>query len=78
MVKKNPYIYFHQDKSKMRHKIQNQNPDFKNITLDSNSENYTFEKDGLQLKSKYTSEDVKIIDVHSGFDSGSYVFQTVG
>ncbi|MBP7498373.1 MAG: methylmalonyl-CoA mutase [Chryseobacterium sp.] len=50
----------------MRHKIQNQNPDFKNITLDSNSENYTFEKDGLQLKSKYTSEDVKNKDIKAG------------
>ncbi len=43
----------------MRTKIQNQNPDFQNISFNSNSENYTFEKDGLQLKSKYTSEDSK-------------------
>jgi len=50
----------------MRHKIQNQNPDFKNITFDSNSENYTFEKDGLGLKSKYTSEDVKNKDIKAG------------
>lgn len=50
----------------MRHQIQNQNPDFKNITFDSNSENYTFEKDGLELKSKYTSEDVKNKDIKAG------------
>ncbi|WP_379967295.1 methylmalonyl-CoA mutase [Epilithonimonas sp. UC225_85] len=50
----------------MRHKIQNQNPDFKNITFDSNSENYTFEKDGLELKSKYTSKDVKNKDIKAG------------
>lgn len=50
----------------MRHKIQNQNPDFKNITFNSNSENYTFEKDGLELKSKYTSEDVKNKDIKAG------------
>ena len=43
----------------MRTKIQNQNPDFQNFSFNSNSENYTFEKDGLQLKSKYTSEDSK-------------------
>ena len=53
------YIYFHQHKSKMRHKIKNQNPDFQNIDFNSNSENYIFEKDGLELKSKYTAEDVK-------------------
>ena len=50
----------------MRHKIQNQNPDFKKITFNSNSENYTFEKDGLELKSKYTSEDVKNKDIKAG------------
>ena len=41
----------------MRTKIQNQNPDFQNFSFNSNSENYHFEKDGLQLKSSYTSED---------------------
>jgi len=50
----------------MRHKIQNQNPDFKNITFNSNSENYVFEKDGLELKSKYTNEDVKNKDIKAG------------
>lgn len=41
----------------MRTKIQNVNPDFKNFGFTSNTENYIFEKDGLQLKSSYTSED---------------------
>ncbi len=41
----------------MRTKIQNVNPDFKNFGFTSNTENYSFEKDGLQLKSSYTSED---------------------
>ncbi len=40
----------------MRKAITNTNPDFK-ITA-SNLENYTFEKDGLQLKTQYTKEDV--------------------
>lgn len=39
----------------MRHKIQNTNPDF-SINFPP-SEPYFFEKDGLQLKSKYTAED---------------------
>lgn len=43
----------------MRYKIKNQNPDFQNIELNSYSENYSFEKDGLELKSKYAAEDVK-------------------
>lgn len=41
----------------MRQKIQNKTPDFQNVSLKSQAENYTFEKDGLQLKSQYTSED---------------------
>ena len=41
----------------MRQKIQKQNPDFQNISFDSKVENYTFEKDGLQLKTQYTNED---------------------
>jgi len=43
----------------MRYKIKNQNPDFQNIELNSYSQNYSFEKDGLELKSKYAAEDVK-------------------
>lgn len=43
----------------MRYKIKNQNLDFQNIELNSYSENYSFEKDGLELKSKYAAEDVK-------------------
>jgi len=50
----------------MRQKIHNQNPDFKNIKIDSDSENYIFEKDGLQLKTIYTDEDVKNKDISSG------------
>ena len=53
----------------MRTKIQNQNPDFQNFSFNSNSENYTFEKDGLQLKSKYTSEDSKEL-TSKGFSAG--------
>mgnify|MGYP003701493181 FL=1 len=53
----------------MRTKIQNQNPDFQNFSFNSNSENYTFEKDGLQLKSKYTSEDSKKL-TSKGFSAG--------
>ncbi len=41
----------------MRIKIQNQNPNFQNFSFNSNAENYHFEKDGLQLKSSYTSHD---------------------
>ena len=63
---KNPYIYFHQDQSKMRYKIKNQTPDFQNIKFNSNSENYTFEKDGLELKSKYSAEDVKNKSILNG------------
>ncbi len=40
----------------MRKTISTQNPDFK-VTA-SQLENYTFEKDGLQLKTQYTKEDV--------------------
>lgn len=40
----------------MRKTISTQNPDFK-VTA-SQLENYTFEKDGLQLKPQYTKEDV--------------------
>ena len=53
----------------MRTKIQNQNPDFQNFSFNSNSENYTFVKDGLQLKSKYTSEDSKEL-TSKGFSAG--------
>ena len=53
----------------MRTKIQNQNPDFQNFSFNSNSENYTFEKDGLQLKAKYTSEDSKKL-TSKGFSAG--------
>lgn len=41
----------------MRREIQNKTPQF-NITK-SNTEIYPFEKDGLQLKSSYTAEDVQ-------------------
>ncbi len=58
-----PYIYFHQEKSKMRQQIKNQNPDFQNIKFNSDSENYSFEKDGLELKSKYSADDVKNKDI---------------
>lgn len=40
----------------MRKTISTQNPDFK-VTA-SQLENYTFEKDGLQLKTQYTKEDI--------------------
>ncbi len=50
----------------MRHKIKTQNPDFKNVKFNSNSENYTFEKDGLELKSKYSAEDVKNKSILNG------------
>lgn len=42
----------------MRKTISTQNPDFK-VTA-SQLENYTFEKDGLQLKTQYTKEDVDV------------------
>lgn len=60
------YIYFQKIKGKMRHKIKTQNPDFKNVKFNSNSENYTFEKDGLELKSKYSAEDVKNKSILNG------------
>ncbi len=50
----------------MRHKITTQNPDFQNIDFNSNSENYIFEKDGLELKSKYYAEDVKNESIKNG------------
>lgn len=43
----------------MRQKITSLNPEFQNITLSSNTENYHFEKDGIQLKSSYTEEDAQ-------------------
>ena len=53
----------------MKTKIQNTNPDFKNFNFSSNTENYHFEKDGLQLKSSYSSEDSKILK-EKGFSAG--------
>ncbi|WP_374442170.1 methylmalonyl-CoA mutase [Epilithonimonas sp.] len=47
----------------MRQQIKNQNPDFQNIKFNSDSENYSFEKDGLELKSKYSADDVKNKDI---------------
>lgn len=49
----------------MRHIIQNQNPDFQNITFSSQAENYFFQKDGLELKSIYSAEDVKNEEIKS-------------
>lgn len=45
----------------MRTTILNQNPDFKNFIFNTEVKNYYFEKDGLQLQSKYTEEDSKTI-----------------
>lgn len=45
----------------MRTKIQNIYPDFKNFNFSSQAENYHFEKDGLQLKSAYSSEDSTVL-----------------
>ena len=53
----------------MRTKIQNVNPDFKNFGFTSNTENYIFEKDGLQLKSSYTSEDSEALK-SKGYSAG--------
>lgn len=53
----------------MRTKIQNVNPDFKNFGFTSNTENYSFEKDGLQLKSSYTSEDSEVLK-SKGYTAG--------
>ena len=53
----------------MKTKIQNTNPDFKNFNFSSNLENYHFEKDGLQLKSSYNSEDSQILK-EKGFSAG--------
>lgn len=53
----------------MRTKIQNVNPDFKNFGFTSNTENYSFEKDGLQLKSSYTSEDSEALK-SKGYSAG--------
>lgn len=53
----------------MRTKIQNVNPDFKNFGFTSNTENYSFEKDGLQLKSSYTSEDSEVLK-SKGYSAG--------
>lgn len=41
----------------MRREIQNKNPHF--TISEKPQEVYQFEKDGLELKSKYTAEDVK-------------------
>lgn len=49
----------------MRRKINNQNPDFQNFTFQSKAENYHFEKDGLQLKTQFSSDDSKkLTDQH--------------
>jgi methylmalonyl-CoA mutase len=53
----------------MRTKIQNVNPDFKNFGFTSNTENYSFEKDGLQLKSSCTSEDSEALK-SKGYSAG--------
>ena len=53
----------------MRTKIQNVNPDFKNFAFTSNTANYSFEKDGLQLKSSYTSEDSEALK-SKGYSAG--------
>lgn len=53
----------------MRTKIQNVNPDFKNFGFTSNTENYSFEKDGLQLKSSYTSDDSEALK-SKGYSAG--------
>ena len=53
----------------MRTKIQNVNPDFKNFGFTSNTENYSFEIDGLQLKSSYTSEDSEALK-SKGYSAG--------
>ena len=53
----------------MRTKIQNQNPDFQSFNFTQKFENYSFEKDGLQLKSSYTSEDAAILKEKS-FSAG--------
>lgn len=53
----------------MRHKIQNQNPDFQNFKYEGLTENYGFEKDGLALKAVYTPEDVKNKSM-TGFSAG--------
>ena len=43
----------------MRHKIQNQNPNF---TLNFEEKlPYFFEKDGLEMKSSYTESDSKVL-----------------
>ena len=53
----------------MRKKIQEQNPDFHNFTFNSNAENYTFEKDGLQLKTTYSESDSKKL-TEKGYSAG--------
>lgn len=53
----------------MRTKIKNQNPDFQSFNFTQKFENYSFEKDGLQLKSSYTSEDAAILKEKS-FSAG--------
>ncbi len=53
----------------MRKKIEIQNPDFHNFTFDLNAENYTFEKDGLQLKTTYSESDSKKL-TEKGYSAG--------
>ena len=53
----------------MRTKILNQNPDFQSFNFTQKFENYSFEKDGLLLKSSYTSEDAAILKEKS-FSAG--------
>ncbi len=53
----------------MRKKIEIQHPDFHNFTFNSNAENYTFEKDGLQLKTTYSESDSKKL-TEKGYSAG--------
>lgn len=48
----------------MRREIQNKNPQF--IISEKHLEVYQFEKDGLELKSKYSSEDIKDKTISTG------------
>ena len=45
----------------MRHKINHRTPDFKSFQNLKLADPYTFEKDGLQLKSRYTEEDSRVL-----------------
>lgn len=53
----------------MRQPIQNTNPDFKSLQFELQHKIYPFEKDGLQLKTRYTQSDAQPL-TQKGYSAG--------